>query len=245
MMAPGGRTTIHPTAVVHPDVELGSGTVVGAYAVIEPGCVIGDDVVIGHHTAIGTPAQGRDFSTQPQDQHGIRIGNGAVFREFSSVHQGTWRTTSIGVGCYIMRGAHIPHDAVLGTDVMLSSAAHVGAHCWIGAGANLGTGAVLHQYTCVGALAMIGLQTAVVRDVPPGALVAGVPGRIRGANVVGLTRAGHDDATVEAAARLYAADDSSAGLPLPTGLEAAFAEFDRQADLIADRSGRRRPWRVS
>ena len=241
--ADDARNAIHPTAMVHPDVELGSGNVIGAYSIIEAGCSIGDHNLIGPHAVIGTPAQGRDFSTNTEDLHGVRIGSGTVLREFSSVHQGTWRTTSVGDRCYIMKGAHVPHDVVLGTDVMLSSAAHVGAHCWVGAGANVGTGVVMHQYTCVGALAMIGLQTAVVRDVPPGGLVAGVPGRLRGANIVGLRRAGHDDATIDAAERLLAGDETVPTPAVPTALEAAFIEFDEQVELLTDRSGRRRPWR--
>jgi UDP-3-O-[3-hydroxymyristoyl] glucosamine N-acyltransferase len=38
--------TIHPTAIVAPDVKLGARVSIQPYAVIEPGVTIGDDTVI-------------------------------------------------------------------------------------------------------------------------------------------------------------------------------------------------------
>ena len=53
------KTNIHPTAIVHPDAELGAGVTIGPYSVIEEHAVIGDGTKVGSrvtiegHTTIG------------------------------------------------------------------------------------------------------------------------------------------------------------------------------------------------
>ncbi len=44
---------IHPTAIIHPSVKLGSGVSIGPYAVIDQGVEIGQETQIGPHTTIG------------------------------------------------------------------------------------------------------------------------------------------------------------------------------------------------
>ena len=51
------QTTIHPTAIVHPDAVLGVGVVVGPYAIIE------GEVRIGDATVIDAGAQIKRFTT--------------------------------------------------------------------------------------------------------------------------------------------------------------------------------------
>jgi UDP-3-O-[3-hydroxymyristoyl] glucosamine N-acyltransferase len=45
--------SIHPTAIVAPDVKLGARVSIQPYAVIEPGVTIGDDTVIGANSYVG------------------------------------------------------------------------------------------------------------------------------------------------------------------------------------------------
>ena len=49
--------SIHPTAVIAPDAELGDGVEVGAYAVIGSGVVIGANSRIGPHAVILGPTR--------------------------------------------------------------------------------------------------------------------------------------------------------------------------------------------
>lgn len=194
---------IHPTALIGPDVALGTGNTIGPYAVFMGRCEIGDDNWFGPSVVVGAPAEGRSFSLELDDGMGVRIGNGNVIRELTTVHQGTHRRTAVGDDCYVMARSHVSHDVILSDGVTLSTAVTLGGHTWVGEGANLGLGAVVHQWRCIGPHAMVGMQSAVTKDVLPGALTLGVPAAVKGPNVVGLQRAGLDGAAVTSVERWF------------------------------------------
>jgi UDP-N-acetylglucosamine acyltransferase len=197
-------TSVHPTALIGPGVELGTGVTVGPYVVLTGPCRVGDGAWIGPHATIGTPAEVRGAPHPPVDADpepdatGISIGERTVIREHVAVHRGVERTTQVGADCYLMAYSHVPHDSWLGSGVTLSSGVHLGGRCWIGPGANLGLGVVVHQRSTIGAHAMMGMQAVVTRPVPPFALAMGVPARVVGANRVGLERLGVDGQTIDA-----------------------------------------------
>ena len=227
-----GANTVHPTAVIDGDVELGTGNVIGAYAVITGPCRIGDNNQIGPHAVIGTPAEGQGF--RELAAAGVRIGDRCVIREFVTIHQGTWRETVVGDGAYLMARSHVPHDAVLDADVTIADNVQIAGHAWIGQKANLGLSAAVHQWTRVGAFAMVAMHATVTVDVPPGALVAGSPARIVQANRIGLQRVGADPAAIRALDRVYShmrrtGADLSARPELDGLLEAAFGEYEAHA----------------
>lgn len=185
---------VHPTAVLGDDVELGDGNVIGPFAVVLGPVRLGDRNWIGPHVVIGTPAEirgiehgtarGSDVGT------GIVIGDGNVLREYTTVHQGHYATTSVGNDCYLMNKVYLAHDNQIGDGVTIASGASLGGHVHVGAGANLGMGVVVHQRRIIGPGVMLGMGSIVTRDVPPYALAFGNPCRVRGANRVGMERAG-------------------------------------------------------
>ena len=46
------KTSIHPTAIIDPEVEIGSGVIVGPFSIIEKGVRIGNGTRIGSHVVI-------------------------------------------------------------------------------------------------------------------------------------------------------------------------------------------------
>lgn len=200
---------IHPTAVIGEGVQFGDGNVVGPYAVIVGPTVIGDGNWIGPHVTIGTPGEDRSrehpaaWDAAPtgdpdHDGHGVAIGSRNRIREYVSVHQGTWRTTTIGDDSYFLRNSHIAHDCLIDDAVTMASNAVLGGHCHIWTGANLGMGAVVHQHVSIGPGAMVGMGAAVRREVGAFTIAVGNPARVSGVNVVGLSRRGLDEAAIEA-----------------------------------------------
>lgn len=192
---------IHPTAVVGAGVELGDDVVIGPFAVVLGPAVIGSRTWIGPHVTLGTPAEDRSaphpaaWDAAPtgdphRDGFGVRIGEGSTIREYAAVHQGTWRTTTVGAGCYLLRGSHVCHDCVVGDGVTLACDAVLGGHTEVGAHATLGLGAVVHQRGRIGPGAMVGMAAAVRRELGPFTLSMGVPARVTGINAVGLARLG-------------------------------------------------------
>lgn len=188
---------IHPSAVVSPGVELGADVVVGPYALLLGPCRIGDGVRIGAHCVIGSPPEltsSRQNSAWDGDlaHHGVEIGAGTVVREFTGVQQGADAPTRIGSGCWLLSRSYVAHDCVLEDEVTTSAGVSIGGRSRIGRGANLGMNATVHQRRVVGPGAMVGMSSAVTRDVPPFAKAYGTPARVRGANTVGMSRRGVD-----------------------------------------------------
>ncbi len=69
----------------------------------------------------------------------------------------------------------IGHDAVIEEFSQLNPGAQINGQCRVGVGAMIGSNASLHPGTTVGEYAVVGSNSQVVRDVPPGATVSGVP----------------------------------------------------------------------
>jgi UDP-N-acetylglucosamine acyltransferase len=191
---------IDRTAVIGDDVIIGKNNEIGPYAVILGKVVIGDSNWIGPHVAIGGPAQlkGGPHASGWQNEPGegsVVIGDNNVIREFTTVHQSSSDDTPTRIGnhCYLMAGAHVPHDAHIGTDVTICNAVLIGGHTTVGDRTNIGLGSVVHQRLTIGEGVMVGMGSVVTNDLPCYALAFGSPARVKGVNAVGLRRSGVDD----------------------------------------------------
>jgi UDP-N-acetylglucosamine acyltransferase len=189
---------IHPTAIIGQDVRIGVGNLIGPYTVILGACTIGDDNWIGPNVCIGTPPEMRG-THHPAGWMGeagsgpVEIGNRNVVREFTSIQGPTTGTTRLGDDCYLMDKVHIPHDCIVEDGVTISCSVMMGGHTHLGAGCNIGLSTVIHQRIAVGRGSMVGMGSVVTRHIPPYALAYGSPARVRGANLVGLSRSGFDE----------------------------------------------------
>src|SRR5207248_4329100 len=70
-------------------------------------------------------------------------------------------------------------------------------------GAFISGGVVIHQFSKIGALAMIGGNTRVNLDVPPYMLCSDFNAAVKGLNLVGLKRAGLKNSDIAALKRAY------------------------------------------
>ena len=91
--------------------------------------------------------------------------------------------TVLGAGARLGRLAILNTGAILEHDSVLGEAAHAGPGAvlpggvTVGARALVGAGAVCRPHVTIGAGAVIGIGAAVAEDVPPGAVMGGVPAR--------------------------------------------------------------------
>jgi UDP-N-acetylglucosamine acyltransferase len=198
---------IHPTAIIHPDAELGADVTVGPCAVIEGPARIGDrcviqahaiiaghvvmgaDNLIGYGAVIGGDPQ--DFAFKPAVRSEVRIGHGNKIREYATLHRGTTEgsATVVGDHCFLMAGAHLAHNVVLGDHAILANNALLGGYVEVGERVFIGGGCVFHQHIRVGRLAICQGASAFSKDIPPYVIAAERNGAA-GLNVVGLRRAG-------------------------------------------------------
>ena len=83
----------------------------------------------------------------------------------------------VGKHCIVNTGASVDHDCEIGDFVHVAPHATVLGGVKVGEGSWIGAGAVLKQYITIGKNCMIGAGAVVLRDVPDGATVVGVPGK--------------------------------------------------------------------
>ena len=200
--------TIHPTAIISSDVELGVGNTIGAFVVITGPVSIGDNNWIGTGAIIGAPPEVRSFlhPVAPTDLtgNGVVVGSGNVIREGVQIHQGWKAQTRLGDDAFVMNQAYIAHDCLLGDGVTLASSVLLAGHVKLGSGANLGLGTVVHQRVEIGAGSMVGMGSVVTRDVPPFAKAFGSPARVHGVHSVAMERRGMSRGSIDQVAEIYA-----------------------------------------
>ncbi len=161
---------IHPTALISPDARLGRNVHVGAYTVIRDNVIVGDNVYISSHVSVGEEAEHSTdkYELHPRDEAlPIQIGNNVVLREFVTVNRPMKTVTRIADDAYVMARVHIAHDVWVGEHAVVSNCAILGGWTRVQRGANLGICSTTHQYTTVGAYAMVAANATVVKDIPP------------------------------------------------------------------------------
>jgi UDP-N-acetylglucosamine acyltransferase len=203
-------TDIHPTAIIAPGTEIGTGTKIGPYAVIEEDVTIGDHSEIGPHVIIGDGTQignktrifpGAAIGLIPQDKKfaGEKtytiIGDNTLIREYVTVNRGSSANgeTRIGDNCWIMAYCHIAHDCVIGNDVTISNSLAMAGHVTIGNHVTIGGVCSFHQFSRVGDFAFIQATSYITQDILPFALTGADPLRIVDINKIGLERHGFSE----------------------------------------------------
>jgi UDP-N-acetylglucosamine acyltransferase len=238
---------IHSTAIVGPDVKLGKGVSVGAYAVVDGAVVLGDDVeVMAHAVVTGWTTVGsgcrifphaiggdpQDKKHKRGDKTTLEIGKNNIFREFVTVNRGTvdgGGLTRIGDNNLFMAYAHVAHDCVVGNDCVFANSGTLGGHVTVEDRVVIGGLTAVHQFCRIGTMAMIGGCSRVIQDVPPYALCVGGPAVVYNLNVVGLRRAGIVSSRMKHLKEAFHVLFYS-GLAKPTALK----QIERDVELAAE-----------
>jgi sugar O-acyltransferase (sialic acid O-acetyltransferase NeuD family) len=83
----------------------------------------------------------------------------------------------IGRNVIVNSGAVVEHDCVVMDHAHIATGANLASTVTVGEGAHVGAGATVRQCMRIGVGAVVGAGATVVKDVPPGAIVCGVPAR--------------------------------------------------------------------
>jgi UDP-N-acetylglucosamine acyltransferase len=219
-MAIDPSAAVAPTARVHPDAEIGPQARIGEYCVIDGdvsvgrGCVLEPYVYVKRWTTLGEENEisaGTVLGTDPLDKNFkgdrsyLRIGHRNKIREHYTISRGTKpeTVTEIGDDNYIMTSGHIAHNCRIGNSTVIASCALVAGYVEVEDQAFISGGVVIHQFSKIGRLSMVGGNTRVNSDVPPFFLYSDFNIAPKGLNLVGLKRAGFSLEDVNALKKAY------------------------------------------
>lgn len=193
----GARTRIGEFCIVERDVTIGADCVLEAYVCVKRWTTLGDANEISAGTVLGTDPLDKNFRGE---RSYLRIGNRNKIREHYTISRGTQpeSVTAIGDDNYIMTSGHVAHNCTLGSGIVVASCALIAGHVEIEDSAFISGGVVVHQFSRIGRLAMVGGNTRVNKDVPPYVLCSGFDAEAVGLNSVGLRRAGFRQGDVSA-----------------------------------------------
>jgi len=198
---------IHPTAIVDPGAQIGADVEIGPFSIVGPRAAIGEKTIvqshvviegevaigtgnfIGHGAIIGAPPQDVSFSRERRT--GVEIGNDNIIREYCTIHRGSpeGSATKIGDKNFLMAGAHVGHNCLIGNNVIIANNCLLAGHVRVDDWAFLGGGSTFHQFMHVGRLVMVQGSSAFGKDLPP-FVIAAERNYVFGVNVIGLRRAG-------------------------------------------------------
>jgi UDP-N-acetylglucosamine acyltransferase len=200
-----GDVVVDHHATLTGPIRLSRGVRIGAHTYIVGLVSVGEETIIFNHCSIGADAQHPDSVSSSS---GIRIGARTILREFVTLHKPTADTpTSIGADCYVMAYCHIAHDCRVGERVKMANAATLAGFVVVDDGAYLGLHSVIHQRLHVGRTAMVGMNSAVLKHVPPYANV--VNGIVTKINRRGMSLQGIPLNEIDAVERFYRDRDES------------------------------------
>jgi UDP-N-acetylglucosamine acyltransferase len=220
-MAISPDAKVHPTAIVEQSAQIGAGCEIGPFCHVGPNVQLDENVHLKSHvvvtgnTQIGEGTVVFPFAVVgevPQDlkftgeETRLVIGKRNRIREGATLNTGTaggGGITRVGDDCLFMTGAHVGHDAQVGSRVVMANQSALAGHCIVGDDVIIGGLSGVHQFVRIGQGAIIGAVTMVTNDVIPHGLVQAERGTLHGLNLIGLKRRGLDRSEISALRAAY------------------------------------------
>jgi len=197
---------IHPSAIIDSSAVIGENVTVGPWTTIGPDVNIGDGCHISSHVVIKGPSNlGKNnriyqFSTVGEDTPDLKykgeptrlvIGDNNTIREGVTIHRGTIQDkseTRIGDNNLLMAYAHIGHDCLVGSNIIMGNNSAIAGHVELGDWAIISGYSLIHQFVSLGPHCFIGPAAFVYHDVPAYVTAFGSPAEPRTINREGLKR---------------------------------------------------------
>jgi len=193
----GSDVDIHPGAVIYDDVELGDGCTIHANATIMSGCRIAENttiypgVVLYEDTLIGARcilhsncvigAYGFGYDTVDGVHHlGAQLGYVELESDVeigagTTVDRGSYGATTVGAGTKIDNNVQIAHNCRIGRHNILCSQVGIAGSSSTGDYVVMAGQVGVPDHCHIGDQVTLGAKSGVMRDVPNGQTMVGIP----------------------------------------------------------------------
>jgi UDP-3-O-[3-hydroxymyristoyl] glucosamine N-acyltransferase len=193
----GEGTAVGPGVVVGPKVEIGRDCLIKANTVIEHGVVVGDETEIGAngflshcligkrciiHSGVCIGNRGFGFTLDPEGYLDVpQLGRVIIEDDVeiganSTIDRGAGPDTFVGAGSKIDNLVQIGHNVRLGRGCVLVSQSGIAGSTTLEDHVLVGAQAGVAGHLTIGKGAQLSAKCGIMRDVPPGQVVAGIPG---------------------------------------------------------------------
>jgi UDP-3-O-[3-hydroxymyristoyl] glucosamine N-acyltransferase len=191
---------VSQTAIIDKSAKIGTNCIIGNYVVIGENCTIGDNCIIhdrvtlaqncrlGKHCVIqsgvvlgedGFAYERHETSELEKFPHfkGVVLEDKVEICAGSNIARGSLTDTAIGVGTKIDALVQVAHNVIVGKYCMLTAATVIGGSATIGDCCWTGLNSTIRDHAKLGNNVIVGAGACVIRDVPDGDIVAGVPAK--------------------------------------------------------------------
>jgi UDP-3-O-[3-hydroxymyristoyl] glucosamine N-acyltransferase len=183
----GSEAVIGRGSVLHPGVHVAARCVIGAGCILHAGVVLregvslGDRVILHSGVVIGTDGfgyrpdpSGRGLRKVPHIGT-VRLEDDVEIGANTCVDRGKFGATTIGAGTKIDNLCQIGHNCRIGRSCVIAGACSFAGSVVLGDGVMVGGSSGFADHVTVGAGSRVGARSGVLRDLPPGAEVLGLP----------------------------------------------------------------------
>lgn len=200
----GANVKIDPFCYIAENVEIGEGSWIGPNVTIFDYVKIGKNCRIFPGAVIGAIPQDLKFAGEVSY---VEIGDNVTIRECATINRGTAASgkakTIIGNNTFVMSYVHVAHDCVVGNNVILVSYVGLAGETEVNDYAIIGGNSAAHQFSKIGAHAMLSGGSLIGKDVPPYAMAGKRPLSFAGINIVGLRRRGFTNEQIDRIRDIY------------------------------------------
>ena len=102
-----------------------------------------------------------------------------------------------------MAYSHIAHDCIINDDCVIVNNVQIGGHVKIDNFAIIGGGTLIHQFSNIGAHAMVAGGSLVRKDIPPFCKAGKEPLSFKGVNTIGLKRRNFTSESINQIQNIY------------------------------------------
>lgn len=196
------NVTVEPFAYISGDVVIGEGSWIGPNSVIMDGTRIGKNCKVFPGAVISAIPQDLKFGGEETT---TEIGDNTIMREGVTINRGTVALgkTVVGNNCLFMANSHIAHDCIVGDNCILVNNVGLAGEVVLGDWVIIGGNSAVHQFTHIGAHAMLSGGTLLRQDAPPFVMVKHYPVSYMGINSVGLGRRGFSKGKISEIHEIY------------------------------------------